>query len=369
MLLVLATTGSPAKAGIVGSAGTLPLLLFTLPAGALVDRWNRKRVMILTDAARCVALASVAIAIALDALTYAQILVVVLVDGTGYVLFTVAERTALPSVVPDEQLPAALARNQTREYAAILGGQPVGGALFALGRAVPFAFDAVTYLVSVCTVALIRTDFRRDPPAERTRLRADMRAGLAWFWRQPFIRTTSVLVSASDFVLNALYLVVIVIARDRGAPPELVGAMFVFLGIGGIVGSLFAPRLAARLRMRTIVAATQVTVAVLVPLLVVVPGEVAPGIVYGAMFVLHPAWNASVGAYRLRVTPPELQGRVLSIASMLSLGPVTVAALAAGFMLEAAGTTPTVLALTALMAVVAAGAVASPSIRNVERPR
>src|SRR5207249_377785 len=105
------------------------------------------------------------------------------------------------------------------------------------------------------------------------------------------------------FTLNALFLVVIVIARERGASPALVGALFLFLGVGGLLGSALAPRLARLLPVRTVVIATQCVVAALVPLLLVVPGRVTPGILYGAMVVLHPTWNATVGAARLRLTP------------------------------------------------------------------
>jgi predicted MFS family arabinose efflux permease len=364
-LLVLALTGSPARAGIVGFAGSLPLLLLTLPAGAYVDRWDRKRVMVVAESVRCIALASIAVALALDALTLTQIVLVALADGSGFVFFNLAERSALPSVVPDHQLSAALTRNQAREYAALLAGQPLGGVLFAAGRVVPFVFDAVSYLVSVFTLLLIRTSFRREPPdGGRPRVRADIRDGLAWFWRQPFIRTTSLLVTGSDFTLNALYLVVIVLARERGASPALIGAMFVFLGGGGLLGSLLASRIARRLSMRAVVVATQTAVAALVPLLVLVPGRLSPGLIYGAMFVLHPAWSATVGAYRLRVTPAELRGRVSSIATMLSLGPVPLASLGAGFMLEASGTTPTVLVLFGVMLVVAASAALSGAVRD-----
>jgi MFS family permease len=121
-LLVLATTGSPAKAGIVAFAGSLPLLLLTVPAGALVDRWDRKRVMIIADSARCIALTSIVVALALDALTFAQIVLVALTEGVGFVFFNIAERSALSRVVPSHQLPGALARYQAREYGALLAG-------------------------------------------------------------------------------------------------------------------------------------------------------------------------------------------------------------------------------------------------------
>ncbi len=82
------------------------------------------------------------------------------------------------------------------------------------------------------------------------------------------------------------------------------------------------------------------------------------------MVVLHPTWNAVVGAYRLRITPDELQGRVQSVSTLLSLGSVPFGALLAGFLLQAVGTTPTILVLTGVMVVVAVGAIGSPAIRH-----
>jgi MFS family permease len=368
-LLVLVTTGSPAKAGIVGAAGTLPLLVLTLPAGALVDRLDRKRVMIVADTARCLALASIAVGLAFDVLTFTQIVFVALVEGVGFVFFNVGERSALPSVVPSHQLEAALARNQAREYGAVLGGTPLGGVLFGISRLVPFLFDAISYFVSVVTLLLIRTSFRRDTTGDTPhRLLAEMRRGLAWFWRQAFIRTTSLIAMGSDFVLNALYLVAVVIARERGASPALVGAMFVFLGAGGILGSLAAGWLARRFPIRAIVVATPSVVAALMPLLILVPGRISPGLIYGAMFFLFPAWNAAVGSLRLRLTPDAMQGRIASIAAMFSLGPVTAAFLVSGFLLEGIGSTATVLVLFGVMIVVAAAACLSRTVKDPPAP-
>jgi MFS family permease len=370
-LLVLTTTGSPARAGIVGAAGTLPLLVLTLPAGALVDRWDRKRLMVVADSVRCAALTSIAVALTLGALSFAHILVVAFAEGAGFVFFSVGERSALPSIVPDHQLEAALARNQARDYAATLGGTPLGGALYGLGRVLPFFFDAISYLVSVITLLLIRGSFRTgvdaSTPPQPERLPDEMRHGLTWFWRQPFIRTTGLLAMGSDFVLNALYLVVIVLARERGASPQLVGAMFVFLGAGGTLGSLAAGWLAQRLPVRLIAVAAPGVVALLSPLLVIVPGRVTPGLIYGGMFFVFPAWNAAVGSLRLRLTPDEMQGRVASVATVLSLGPVFLASLAGGFLLEAAGTTPTALVLGGAVGLIALSALLSRAVKEAAR--
>src|SRR6478672_10054303 len=363
-LLVLATTGSPAMAGIVAAARSLPELLFAVPAGALVDRWDLKRVMIVVDCARAAALGSLALAVALDAVAVGHIVAVAAVEGVGTVFFEVAEGSALPQVVADRHLHAALARNSARAHTAALAGQPLGGALFALGRAVPFVFDAVSYLMSVVTVSLIRTSFRRDPLPERPRLRGEMREGLSAFWRQPFLRTTSLIAMTRSVTLNGLYLVVIVIARERGASAALIGALFAFVGVAGILGSLAAPWVARRASIRTIIIAMTVLGAVLVPLLSILPGKATPGIVFGAMWILNPVWSTVVGAHRLRIIPPELRARVLSVAFTVSGGPVPLASVAAGVLLEAAGTTPTVSVFFAIMVVGATIAVTSRAVRD-----
>jgi MFS family permease len=362
-LLVLATTGSPAKAGIVAAARNLPDLVFSVPSGALVDRWNQKQVMIISDCARGIALGSLGLAVAFDAVTFGHIVVVAFVEGVGSVFFDIAEGSALPTVVSDRHLDAALARNGARAHAAALAGLPVGGALFGLGRAVPFVFDAVSYFMSVVTVSLIRTSFHREAPPVKTRLRGEMRAGLSWFWRQPFLRATSLVATTRTFTMTSLYLVVIVIERERGASATLIGLTFAFVGIGGLIGSLAAPWFSRHVSMRTVIVATAVVGATLVPLLSILPGRAAPGIAFGAMWILNPVWSAVVGAHRLRITPPELRARVLSIAAVVAGGPVPVASVLAGVLLEVAGTTPTVIVFSAIM--VAGAAIAVVGSRTV----
>ena len=363
-LLVLASTGSPGRAGIVGFAGTLPIFVFSLFAGALVDRANRKRLMIVCDLVRSLAFASLVVAMLAGSVTFGHIVAVAFIEGTGYVFFSVAERSALPQVVTDDQLPDALARNQAREYTSLLAGQPLGGILFALGRSIPFLINSVSYFLSVLTLSRIGVEFQAERATPPGRVVAEVKEGVAWFWRQPFVRDSQLLVTGSDFTLNALYLVVIVLARQRGASAPVIGLMFAFLGIGGLLGTLVAPWLAKRLSMRTVVVATMWLGAALVPLLIAIPGRLTPGVLYGAMVLLHPTWNAVVGAYRLRITPNELQGRVQSVSTLLSLGSVPFGALLAGFLLQAVGTTPTILVLTGVMVVVAVCAIGSPAIRH-----
>src|SRR6266545_5395308 len=209
-LLVLALTHSPAKAGIVGFAQSLPYMLCFLPAGALVDRWNRKRIMLFADAARALALGSIGVVLAIGSLPFAQIVAVAFVEGVAFVFFSLAETAALPQIVPKEQLPTAVAQNQARVQGADLVGQRLGGALFGVSRLLPFVADAVSYAVSFVSLLFVRPAFQEERAPTRTRLRTDIAEGVAWLWRMPFLRTTIFLVAGSNFAFNAIYLAMIV---------------------------------------------------------------------------------------------------------------------------------------------------------------
>src|SRR5512140_1797451 len=149
-LLILWLTNSYTAAGIAGALGSLPYLIFSLPVGALIDRWDRKRVMILCDLGRALTLASIPVALLLNVLTIWQIYLAVLIEGTLFVFFNIAEVAALPRVVDKRQLPEASAQNEASFGIAGIIGPSFGTFIYQmLGRAWPFVVDSVSYLVSV----------------------------------------------------------------------------------------------------------------------------------------------------------------------------------------------------------------------------
>src|SRR5215203_1174013 len=152
-LLVLAVTGSPAKAGFVSFAELLPRAFLALPAGLAADRWPRKRLMIAADAVRVVAVGAVAVLIVADELVFWVLPVAAFIEGGGSALFSSAQAGALRAVVPPLQLPAAAGAQSGRRAAVMLAGPPLGGALFTVARALPFLVDAASYLFS--TVSLL----------------------------------------------------------------------------------------------------------------------------------------------------------------------------------------------------------------------
>src|SRR5712692_2113427 len=190
-LLILAITHSPAQAGIIAALRGLPYALFILPAGALIDRWDRKRVMILCDTGRALALGS--IALALGRLTIVQLYIVSLVEGTLFTFFNLAETACLPQVVSKEQLPTAVAQSTVIDSISGMLGPSLSGALYNIGRTIPFLTDAISYTASVLSLFLIKAKFQEERDHAPMRLWADIGEGLSWLWHQPLIRFIAIL--------------------------------------------------------------------------------------------------------------------------------------------------------------------------------
>ena len=366
-LLVLALTDSPAKAGIVGFAGTIPYVLAPLPAGALVDRLSRRRLLIAADVGRAAALATIVAALGLGEPPFAQLVAVAFVEGTLFILSTTAQTAVVPRVVPPEQLPAALSQNEARERGAYLAGQPLGGVLFDLARAVPFVVDALTYVVSLVTVLLIRTDLDGERQPAEGRVRGEVLEGIAWLWRQRFLRAAALLVAASNALFAALVLVLIVRTQDAGASASAIGIMVGLGGLGGLLGSLAAPPFQRRFAGRTIVVGANWVWALLLPLMLLTGNPYALGAVFAAMVFVGPLWNVVLGAYTYALVPARLLGRVTSADTLLAYGAIPLGSLGVGFLLELLGGDGALAVLSSAMLVVALAASVTPAIRRAPR--
>jgi MFS family permease len=364
-LLVLAITGSPALAGIVGFAQTLPFLVLFLPAGALVDRWDRRRIMLACEVIRAAALGSVAVTAVAGLVSVGQLVVVALIEGGCFVFFDLCEGAALPRLVPQEQLPAAMAQNQARTQGADLVGQPLGGLLFGLGRAIPFAFDALSYLVSFAALLSIRRPLQPDRAGQPTDLRADIVEGLRTVWRQPFLRFSIVIVAIQNFAWNALTLVLIVRAGDLGAQPALIGTMFAFMGGGAILGAVIAPWVQARVSTGALLVGISWLWAVQLLVMVPLDNVIALGVVGGIGSITGPIFNVAFGSQVYRLTPDRLLGRVRSVAKAIAWGTIPMGALAAGFLASGLGAQASLLILAVVLVLPALVASLAPGMRTV----
>jgi MFS family permease len=363
-LLVLALTGSPADAGLAGFAATIPYLLWQLPAGALVDRWNRKLIMIACGAGRALALASIVLVLALDRISLPQIIAVSFIEGSLYVFHSLAEPAAVRNIVHPTHLPLALSQIEARERGAALLGQPLGGFLFDLGRAVPFLADALSYLASLAALFLIRSRFQGERPPARGTFLAEIAQGLAWLWRQPFLRATALLVAGSNLLFQSLNLLVIVIAREHGASSTTIGLLLAGFGVGGVLGSLAAPWFQRRLSMKAIVIGANWVWSLALPGIGLADNLVVVGGLLALMAFVGPLWNVTMDVYRLLITPDELQGKVGSVISLLAWGAIPLGSLLAGYLLDSFGSWTTAMVLSVGMVLVALAASVSPAIRR-----
>jgi MFS family permease len=340
-LLVLALTGSPAKAGLAAFARLLPYALFALPAGVASDRFNRKWLMIWADVVRVLALGSLAITIGTGHVSLAQILIVAFIEGTMFVVFNIAEIGAVRSVVPAVQLQSAFATEQARMSTVYLVGPPLGGALFGLARSLPFLVDAISYAFSTGTLLAMRTPFQEEREEQETAgIWTQIKEGLAWLWGHPYLRTCALLFVGANFLFGALDLVLIVAAQRQGYSSAVIGGLVSLTGAFSLLGSIAAPRFLRLLPMRAVLVLSAwlsvgIVAFVIEPNVLVLVAGTAP------LIFFNPTVNAMVIGYRVAIVPDRLQGRVNSVARSLALlafplGPVVAGLLLASYSVRTA---------------------------------
>ncbi|HXX77397.1 MAG TPA: MFS transporter, partial [Ktedonobacteraceae bacterium] len=315
-LLVLALTHSPAQAGLIAAMRGLPYALLILPAGALIDRWNR----ILCDIGRAIALGSIPLALVLGRLTITQIYIVSLVEGTLFTFFGLAETASLPQVVSKDQLPTASAQGMVIDSVSELIGPSIGGVLYGIGRAVPFLTDAVSYGASVLSLLLIKAEFQEDRNPDPLHLLADIKEGLNWLWKQPLIRFLALLTGGMIAPVVGYGLILIVIAQSQHASAFTIGVIFACGGIGSVLGSFLVPLLQKRFSFGQIMIVSTWIWALTWLLFAVAPNPLILGIVTAVSFIIVPIFMSVQFGYRLAMIPDYLQGRVNSVFKLIAFG-------------------------------------------------
>ncbi len=362
-LLVLALTGSPAQAGVVGFARIVPWALFGFVAGVVADRANRKRVMIVCDIVRIAAVLSLVVTLALHHATVTQIAIVAFVEGSMYIFFNIAELGALRSVVPPQQLPAAAAAEQARYSTVTLVAPPLGGALFGLGRTLPFLADLASYVFSLGSLLAMRTPFQEIRASDNASTREQLVEGFRWLWGHRFFRACALLFSWVNLVFEGLFLILIVVGRRQGLSGAQIGLLIAAFGVCSLLGSLVAPRLIRLLSMKAIVIGgfwinLGFVAFVLEPNVYVLIAGALP------LAFFSPTQNAAVIGYRTAVVPDRLTGRVGGIARTIALCTMSLGPLSAGLMLHWLSPRETVAVYALVMLLLAISGTANRSIRN-----
>jgi MFS family permease len=336
--------------------------LLALPAGVAADRWDRRRIMLWSDAVRAVAIGVLALVVWRHA-AFWPIPLLAFVEGAGDTFFGECLGGVLRSVVPPAQLPAAVSVQQGRTAVVGIVGPPSGGALFAVGRALPFAVDALSYAFSFAAVAWMRTPFQQARERRPLRLRADLAEGFRFLWTQRFLRTTTFFYAMGNLTIPALLFVVLVTGRRHGLSGGQIGILLALFSACILVGSAAAGAVRRRLSLRAVVLLEAYTGLLAVVFLVHPNVYVLVAAVLPQAFVL-PITDSYVIAHRIAATPDRLLGRAEAARMTIARSAAPIGSLLAGVLLSASSSRLTVAVFVALNLVEALYATTAQALRD-----
>ncbi|GAA2904863.1 MFS transporter [Nonomuraea rubra] len=341
LLAVVTLDASPLQLGLVTASGTVAFALIGLPAGAWIDRWRRRPVLVAADVARAALLATIPLAALLGTLTIAQLVLVSLLAGVARVFFDVGYQSYLPSVVGRAGLLAGNSAMETVRACGQVAGPGAGGwAVTVLGAANIVLVQAVTFALSAASLLAIRAP-EPPPGPRRGRLAAEIREGLAFVAGTRVLRATAITSAACNFsfaIASAVSFVFMV--RTLGLAPTAIGLVVAAGSLAALAGAALTPRLARRAgSARVIWLSLAVTgpVALLTPL--AQPGWAVGLLVAGTAAgelgqIVYAVTNVSL---RQRLCPERLLGRVNATMRVLMMGLFPVGALVGGVLGEVAG--------------------------------
>ncbi|MFI1369899.1 MFS transporter [Streptomyces griseochromogenes] len=334
-LLVLSMHGSAVQAGAVGTLQAATRAVLQLPAGALTDRSNRRRLMLGCDAGRAVLLIALGVAILTDHVSLPLVFAISGAAAVLDVLFVPAETAAISQLVPAERVPEAFARNEARSYAASLAGPSLGGFLYSVGRAVPFIFDALSYLISFVSITAIRKPLQQSRAGRSdSSLLGDIREGLHYVMGSPFLRAVIFVAAPVNFALTSAQFSAILALRESGYTPFLLGTAQGVIAVGGLLGAVSAAWIQRRASFHALLVAAVSALFVLLMASALLTGNFSMVVPLALGLFLAPAINAALFGRLATTTPDHLQGRVISVVVLSATAVASTAPLAAGLFID-----------------------------------
>jgi predicted MFS family arabinose efflux permease len=330
ILLILALTGSPGLTSLFTAVQTGVAIAVGLPAGRLLDRYDRRLLLVLIEAVRAAITASVVLAFWLDRVTLAHLLGAAVVLG-GLQPLGSARMLLLRAAVAPSQLTSAVTAEEVRTNAAELAGPPLGGALFGVGHALPFLFSGILYVLAVVMALLLKIP--RTAPLS-TPGSSGMFSGLGAVLREPTMRAVVLVIMLINGIAWPVQLVAVVLLQRRGTPPWQIGLTVAGFALGGLAGAALVRWLHSRLSpgilLITVVAAEVPVIAGLSWS----PGPAWTGLLCFAFGFGLPAIKVLIDVLIIRQIPDSIRGRALSgVITLFSLS-VPAAMVATGLLLE-----------------------------------
>lgn len=363
-LLVLALTGSAVQAGFAVGLSAIATLVVSPIAGVLVDRWNRKTTMILCDAGRMLVTLTIPLAFWLHLLALPQIYGAVVIAGVLGTIFNVANAAALPNVVTQEQLPPALSQVQVAYTSVRVVGSLIGGALYTLGKVIPFLVNSVSFGISALSLGLIRGNFQQDREDARQSLREALAEGFVWLWKQPLLRFLTIINGADSLRYGAGYLVILIRAAELHTSPEGIGTIFMAAGIGALLGNLASNWIRKRFLFGKIAISMLWLEALMFPLYALAPDALVMCLIAAAEEFVGPIYTIALTTYQQVATPDAMRGRTNSTVQLVTQGAQSVGAIVGGWLIQGVGAQGSALLLGAWLLMLAVATTLNKRVRS-----
>jgi MFS family permease len=339
------------EVGVLNAAGLAAFLVVGLPAGAWVDRWLKRRTMIAANIVRTAAMAAVPLLWWGGLLEVWHLYVVAAIVGTATVFFDVSYQSYVPVLVSPGNVGQANSKLEATSQIARIGGPAAGGLLLTVVTApVLFIGEAAGYLLSAVFLARTRDREVAAPAADRRPLSVEIKEGLSFVIRHPLISRIAVCTGAMNFCGMLIFTMLpVLILRNLGLGPQGMGLIMAAGAVGGLLGAIAAPRLAAWAGEGTVIPVCAIVSAVFLIPVPVAAMIAQPGISlallllseFGFGFVVL-VYNIMQLSMRQRVCPPRLLGRMNASIRFVVWGVMPLAALASGLLGEHLGLVPVI---------------------------
>ena len=357
--LASAVTRSPILIAAAGFASRLPWLIFTLHAGVLTDRFDRRKLIVAMDFMRGLLTVFVGFVVffnkdsfsALDELAtitnletnwpiYFTLLITAFLFGLAEVLRDNSAQTLMPSVVDKENLEKANGRMWSAESLTnSFIGPPLGSLLIGIAIFIPFFFDAVSFFFAVALIASLKGTFKPvadDKPREKINFKAEIKEGYAWLWAHPLLRPMAIILGSMNGLGTMVGATLILFAQEVLETSVFTFALLGTAGaVGGTVGGLLAPKVSAKLGSGRSLAMTLAAAPIgsLIIALTTTWQVVWVVVVFETFFAI--LWNTITVSLRQSIIPTHLLGRVNSVYRFFAWGSIPIGMFVGGGLVSA----------------------------------
>ena len=338
------------EVGLLNAAETLAFLVIGLPAGAWIDRWIKRKVMLRADLIRALLLAAIPVLWFTHLLAFWQLVIVATAVGVCSVFFDVSYQSFIPNLVRNEQIGDANSKLETSaQVARIAGPAAAGGLLALLAAPLLLAVTAVTYLLSFFALTSIRDTEVAKPVEDRRPLVVEIKEGLSWVFHQPLL-VRIVLCTAISNLFGALIFAMmpILVLRELGLSPAFFGLIGSAGAVGGLLGASLSGRIQKWVGEGHAIPLSQIVFGLavfLMPLAAFLPAIAVPLLIAGEFFFSASVlvYNIAQVSFRQRICPPALLGRMNASIRFIVWGVMPIGGLVAGLLSTGIGVLPTII--------------------------